>query len=73
MHATLLSMLSTTSLQAFSGASTTASLQRTTPAQPAARLVREQSSSRSASPASPLPDTKPGLPPPRGSLLNLSV
>ena len=72
MHVTVLRMLSTSSLQAFSGATTTSPVGG---AAAAARLVRGQSdatpSPRSAAPA--LPDARPGLPPPRGSLLNLSV
>lgn len=73
MRLTVIRMLSTNSLQAFSQASTTASLQR---AAPAARLVRspaEPAARQAASPAAPLPAVRPGLPPPRGSLLNLSV
>lgn len=77
MRLTILSMISTSSLQAFSGASTTGSLQRpsapSAAAASAARLVRDQASARNAGPAAAIPDTKPSLPPPRGSLLNLSV
>ena len=71
MHATLLHMLSSNSLQAFSGAATTAPLNAPSAPHPI-RLVRDQPDARQA--ASPtIPPTRPGLPPPRGSLLNLSV
>lgn len=72
MHATLLHMLSTNSLQAFSGAATTAPLNGPAAPNPV-RLIRDQpqEASRQASPT--IPTIRPGLPPPRGSLLNLSV
>ena len=72
MRLTVLYMLSTSSLQAFSGATTTAPLNRPDPANPV-RLARAQpqAAARQASPA--LPGTAPANPPPRGSLLNLSV
>ena len=65
-------MLSTNSLSAFSSAATTAPLNRANNV----RLVREQVTPQS--PAGPamknaLPNTMPSVPPPRGSLLNLSV
>ncbi len=71
MHVMILRMISTTSLQAFSGATTTQPLDRTAPV----RLVRAQQdqSPRQSTPAPPLPEARPSLPPPRGSLLNLSV
>lgn len=75
MHFTILHMLSTSSLQAFSGAATTSPIGRTNAPNPA-RLVRapgEASPQTGATPALPLPDMRPSLPPPRGSLLNLSV
>ncbi len=75
MHVTLLSMISGSSLQAFSAASTTASLNRPQAANPV-RLVRAQSdpAGRQAAGSAPaIPDSKPSLPLPRGSLLNLSV
>lgn len=68
MRATLLHMLSTNSLSAFSGANATAPLHR--PGQ--ARLVQPAKDMASPAPAerpAPLP---PG-PRPRGSLVNLSV
>lgn len=72
MRVTVLRMLSTNSLSAFSSATTTASVQR--PNQ--VRLVREQT--QSAQQAGPLiknaiPNQLPSIAPPRGSLLNLSV
>lgn len=73
MRVTILRMIATNSLQAFSGATTTGPLQRPSPA----RLVREQQTAqpRQAGPAlkAPLPDNMPTSPLPRGSLLNLSV
>jgi hypothetical protein len=75
MYVTLLGMISGSSLQAFSAATTTASLNRAQPTAPV-RLVREQpdAGTRQASgPAPTIPNTKPSLPLPRGSLLNLSV
>lgn len=71
MHATLFHMLSTNSLQAFSGAATTAPLNGPAASNPA-RLIRDQPPRQSTSGA-PVPDIRPSLPPPRGSLLNLSV
>ena len=69
-------MLTTTSLQAFSGATTTSPLGRAGAADPV-RLVRAQAdaAARQAAPAatSIIPETRPSIPPPRGSLLNLSV
>ena len=72
MHLTVLRMLSTNSLQAFSQASTTAPLRHAAPAAPVARLVRSPAEGGTRQ-AAPLPDAKPSLPLPRGSLLNLSV
>ena len=75
MRITILDMLSTNSLQAFSSASTTAPINRATPANPV-RLIRAQpepSGRQPGSATSPLPDIRPGIPPARGSLLNLSV
>jgi hypothetical protein len=64
-------MISATSLQAFSAATTTQGVDRAGPA----RLVREAgtgaAAQRQAEPPAPLPEPRPGLPPPRGSLLNL--
>ena len=75
MRLTVLRMLSMNSLQAFSGAATTSPIGRSG-ATEGVRLVRAQPepAARQASPmTSAIPDTKPSLPPPRGSLLNLSV
>ncbi len=75
MRITVLRMLSTNSLQAFSGATTTTPIGRTGGTE-GIRLARAQPepSARQASPnLSAIPDIKPSLPPPRGSLLNLSV
>ena len=74
MRFTVLRMLSTNSLQAFSGASTTAPINRAGAANPV-RLVRAQPdpAGRQGGAATNVPDVKPGIPPPRGSLLNLSV
>ena len=69
MHVTLLRMISTTSLQAFSGATTTPGVDRTSPI----RLVRGQQDQPARQAAPALPEARPSLPPPRGSLLNLSV
>jgi hypothetical protein len=76
MHVTILSMISGSSLQAFSAASTTAPLNGSRAANPV-RLVRAQpdttTTRQSSGPAPAIPDAKPSLPLPRGSLLNLSV
>ncbi len=71
MRFTVLHMLSTNSLQAFSGAATTSPLNRPGPV----RLVREQQDQKQAAPSQrpALPNAMPALPPPRGSLLNLSI
>lgn len=72
MHLTVLRMLSSNSLSAFSSATTTSSVQRPN----SVRLVREQASP--AQQGAPLvknavPKDMPSIAPPRGSLLNLSV
>ncbi len=70
MRITVLSMLSTNTLAAFSSANATASLKEAGPA----RLVREPV--RTTDTGSTKPFTVPALPQgrqPRGSLLNLSV
>ena len=75
MRLTILRMLSTNSLQAFSGAATTAPIGRTG-ATEGVRLARAQpeAAARQATPmTSAIPDSKPTIPPARGSLLNLSV
>ncbi len=67
-------MLSTSSLQAFSGAATTASINTAGRANPV-RLVRAQQEQAARPPsgsAAAMPE-RPALPLPRGSLLNLSV
>jgi hypothetical protein len=72
MHVTVLRMLSTDSLSAFSSATTTTSVQR--PNQ--VRLVREQRPpAQQAGPSikNATPNELPSIAPPRGSLLNLSV
>jgi hypothetical protein len=72
MHVTVLRMLSTNSLSAFSSATTTTSVQR--PNQ--VRLVREQRPpAQQAGPSikNATPNELPSIAPPRGSLLNLSV
>jgi len=72
MRLTVIRMLSTNSLSAFSSAATTAPLNRANNV----RLVRDQLTPQ-AQPApamkNALPNTMPSIPPPRGSLLNLSV
>ncbi len=73
MRLTVLRMLSTSSLQAFSSATTTP-IDRAAPANPV-RLVRatpDQPARASAAPTLPT-GFPPSVPPPRGSLLNLSV
>ena len=67
-------MISTNSLQAFSGATTTSPLNRASGADPI-RLVREKAgaSDRQAAGKPNIPESRPTIPPPRGSLLNLSV
>ena len=75
MRVTVLRMISTNSLQAFSGAATTSPLNRPPSSDPI-RLVRAQHGSaehQAASSAPMLPQTRPSGTPPRGSLLNLSV
>lgn len=71
MHVTLLRMISTNSLQAFSGAITTQPVDRATPI----RLARDRPEAdvRYAAPAPAIPETRPSVPPPRGTLLNLSI
>ncbi len=72
MHLTVLSMLSTNSLSAFSSATTTAPAQRPNDI----RLVREPAgAARDASPASrsAIPKEMPSIAPPRGTLLNIAV
>ena len=72
MRVTVLRMLSTNSLSAFSSATTTASVQRPNEV----RLVREQlSPAQQAAPSvkNAIPNQPPSIAPPRGSLLNLSV
>lgn len=66
-------MLTTSSLQAFSGATTTSPLGRAGVTE-GVRLVRAQpdAAARQAAPVA-IPETRPSIPPPRGSLLNLSV
>ena len=74
MHVTVLRMLSTNSLQAFSSAATTAPLNRATATNPVRLARAQQEPARQATGNAPaLPDARPGIPPPRGSLLNLSV
>lgn len=72
MNVTILRMLSTNSLAAFSSATITSPVQK-----PASlRLVRDQVPSPGSPPGAPksaLPKDLPALAPPRGSLLNLSV
>ena len=68
-------MITGSSLQAFSGATTTSPISRAQSSD-AVRLVRTDNTAavRQASPALPaLPTGRPGVPPPRGSLLNLSA
>ena len=64
-------MISNSSLQAFSAVQPTQSANRPNPV----RQVRAQpdAAPRQASPTPALPDARPSLPPPRGSLLNLSI
>ena len=70
MRRIVLRMLSTNSLQAFSGAATTAPLHRPGPV----RLVRAQPDERGQTHAAAgLPSVPPATKLPRGSLLNLSV
>lgn len=73
MRLTVVRMLSTNSLSAFSGATTTPALDRSG----AARLVRDRAPQDAAAAAAPgktaLPDAPPTRLMPRGSLLNLSV
>lgn len=71
MRVTVLRMLSTNSLSAFSAATTSSSV-----AQPRdVRLVREQTQPGANSPLAKnaLPNGIPSIAPPRGSLVNLSV
>lgn len=74
---TVLHMLSTNSLQAFSGVNATGPLRRTGPVDAQPRLVREQAAAQvqQAQPASKLnlPQVMPDRTLPRGSLLNLAV
>lgn len=77
MRVTILRMISSNSLQAFSGAATTAPLNRPAGANPI-RLVRDpgtadRQASSGAGKSADIPSTRPSIPPPRGSLLNLSV
>lgn len=75
MHVTVLRMLSTSSLQAFSGAATTAPIGRAA-APGAVRLANgPNDAAKRPDPASStaVPDIRPGTVPPRGSLLNLAV
>ena len=77
MRVTILSMIASKSLQAFSGAATTAPLNRPAGASPI-RLVRDpgtadRQASGSTGKSIDIPPTRPSIPPPRGSLLNLSV
>lgn len=70
-------MLSTNSLQAFSGVNATGPLHRASPADAQPRLVREQAAAQ-AQQAQPtqkliLPQQIPDRSLPRGSLLNLAV
>ena len=71
MQVTILRMLSTNSLSAFSAATTTAPVHRPE----SLRLVRQQIASPGAGGAqkNALPAERPAVAPPRGSLLNLSV
>ncbi len=73
MRLTTFRMLSTNSLSAFSGATTTAPLDRGA----AVRLVRDRATQDQPGAAAPDKLTLPSTPPtrlmPRGSLLNLSV
>ncbi|MDP9095473.1 MAG: hypothetical protein M3N26_02760 [Pseudomonadota bacterium] len=71
MHATILGMISTNSLTAFSAATLSASAA----APKTLRLVREQSQPGANSPATKnaQPNGLPSVAPPRGSFVNLSV
>ena len=70
MHRTILHMLSTNSLSAFSSASTTSPVHQST----SARLVRDvQPLTQPNATKNAIPSTQPSIAPPRGSLLNLSV
>lgn len=72
MRLTVLRMLSTNSLSAFSSANAAPSVQRSNHVRP----VREQAGpAQQAAPAvkNAIPNAMPRIAPPRGSLLNLSV
>ena len=71
MHVTVLRMLSTNSLSAFSSATTTSAASGSKPV----RLVREISPIQGAgnTAKNAVPNAMPAIAPPRGSLLNLSV
>ena len=73
MRLTVLRMLSTNSLSAFSSATTTSALNRSNNV----RLVREpvQPAQQATAPSmkNAIPNQMPSIAPPRGSLLNLSV
>ena len=76
MHRTTLRMLSTNSLQAFSGVNATGPLGRTGSVAAQPRLVRDQAAAQpQAQPPSKLnlPAQMPDRTLPRGSLLNLAV
>lgn len=72
MRVTILSMLSTNSLSAFSAATTVSPVGRPS----SVRLVRQplsQPAAAAGASKNALPKDRPGIAPPRGSLLNLSV
>lgn len=76
MRVTVLRMLSTNSLSAFSSATTTASAASGSVQRPGqVRLVREQALQAQQAPMikNAIPNQAPSIAPPRGSLLNLSV
>ena len=73
----MLRMLSTNSLQAFSGVNATGPLRRTGPTDAQPRLVRDQAAAQAQqgqpAPKLTLPQQMPDRNLPRGSLLNLAV
>lgn len=69
MHATVIRMISSHSLSAFSAATTTAPINRTGPV----RLVRDQAAARAERSLQKIPQEVPKGALPRGSLLDISV